>query len=198
MKDPILNIVGERVALGPYCRDLVPTYQRWMNDFEVVRNLAASLRPMTLDGEEAWYQSAATDARQVLFTIYLRESLRPIGTAGLHDISLANRTAEFGIMIGEKDCWGRGCGTETTRMMLDYGFTAMNLHSIYLTVHSYNERGLRAYRRAGFQEVGRRREAVWASGRAYDLIYMDCLAREFQGTYLRYLDRSPNENGKDT
>jgi RimJ/RimL family protein N-acetyltransferase len=191
MMEPILNIVGERVALGPHRKDLVPTYQRWMNDFEVVKNLAATLRPMTLEAEEAWYESTAKDSGQVLFTIYLRETMQPIGTTGLSEISLANRTAEFGIMIGEKDCWGRGCGTETARMMLDYGFTALKLHSIYLTVHADNERGFRAYRRAGFQEAGRRREALWSNSGAHDLIYMDCLAREFQGTYLRHLDRLP-------
>jgi RimJ/RimL family protein N-acetyltransferase len=180
----VLNIIGERVALGPHSRDLIPTYCRWMNDFAVARNIAAGVRPLTLDEEESWYDGAVRDTRQVLFTIYLRENLRPIGSAGLHDIHLANRTAEFGIIIGEKDCWGQGCGTETARLMLEYGFTALNLHSIYLTVHSHNQRGIRAYRRAGFQEVGRRREAIWLGGRAYDLIYMDCLAREFEGTAL--------------
>jgi RimJ/RimL family protein N-acetyltransferase len=64
--------------------------------------------------------------------------------------------------------------------MLDYGFTALGLHSIMLTVFSNNERGLRAYKRAGFRECGRRREAWRLGNRAYDVIYMDCLATEFQ------------------
>ena len=33
---PILNLRGEKVALGPLRRDLVPTYLRWINDFEVL------------------------------------------------------------------------------------------------------------------------------------------------------------------
>ncbi len=63
--------------------------------------------------------------------------------------------------------------------MLDYGFSGLGLHNILLTVFSQNERGLRAYTRAGFRVIGRRREAYRRAGRAYDVVYMDCLATEF-------------------
>lgn len=70
---------------------------------------------------------------------------------------------------------------------MDYGFNALGLHNILLTVHSYNERGRRAYRRAGFREIGRRREVIDRGGRLHDLVYMDCLATEFQGSVVRSL-----------
>ena len=180
-EQPILNITGENVALGPVRRDLLPLYQRWINDFEVTRTLGARLRPMTWEAEEAWYEqsSKGDDAH---FTIYERATMRPIGNTGLHDIDHLHRTAEFGILIGEKECWGKGYGTETTRLMLDYGFNALGLHNIMLTAFSFNERGLRAYTRAGFREIGRRREAFRLAGRAYDVVYMDCLATEFDAS----------------
>jgi diamine N-acetyltransferase len=98
-----------------------------------------------------------------------------------------HRTADFDIAIGEKDCWGKGCGTEAAALMLDYGFTALGLHNIHLSVWSFNERAIRAYRRAGFREIGRRRGAHRLGGQAYDVIYMDCLATEFQSPVLRRL-----------
>lgn len=177
---PILNIVGEQVALGPHRRELVPLYLRWINDFEIGRSLAIATRPTTFEAEQGWYDAAASDPYGVLFTIYERESLRPIGTTGLHKIDHLHRTAEFGIMIGEKACWGRGYGTEVTRLMLAYGFDAFNLHNIMLWVFSDNERGIRAYLRAGFREIGRRREARRREGRVYDIVLMDCLATEFR------------------
>ena len=64
---------------------------------------------------------------------------------------------------------------------------AWGLPNIDLTVFSFNERGLRAYQRAGFQVIGRRREAHRLGGRAYDVIYMDCLATEFVSPVLHQL-----------
>jgi RimJ/RimL family protein N-acetyltransferase len=55
-----------------------------------------------------------------MFTIYERETLRPIGNTALHGVDHRNRSASFGIMIGEPECRGKGLGTETTRLMLDY------------------------------------------------------------------------------
>src|SRR5205807_2139134 len=123
---PLINISGEKIALGPARRDLLPLYQRWINDFEVIRTLGARLRPMTWEAEEAWYEE--TSKSDTLFTIYERATMRPIGNTGLHDIDHLHRTAEFGILIGEKECWGKGYGTETTRLMLDYGFNGPRLH----------------------------------------------------------------------
>lgn len=184
---PIISIWGEKVALGPLRRDLIPLYLRWINDFDVIRTLGAPLRPMTWEAEEAWYQRTCRDESGVFFVIYERETMRPIGSTGLDDIDFRHKTAELGLLIGEKECWGQGYGTEVTRLILDYGFTALDLHNITLTVHSYNERGLRAYTRAGFRIIGRRREAVRLAGKAYDVILMDCLSSEFESPSLRAL-----------
>lgn len=184
--DPIINIRGDLVALGPIRRDLLPLYQRWINDWEVTRTLGQQLRPMTWEAEEAWYAAAAIGS-DVQFQIYERATMRPIGTSGLHDINHQHATATCGILIGEKDCWGKGYGTETARLLLDYGFTALGLHNIMLQVYAYNERGIRAYTRAGYKEVGRRRQSLRRAGQAHDIILMDCLATEFESPVLRQL-----------
>jgi RimJ/RimL family protein N-acetyltransferase len=185
--EPIVNIVGDKVALGPRRRDLLPLYLKWINDFEVVRNLGIALRPMTWEDEEAWYERTSKNESSVNFTVYECATLRPIGNTGLFSIDHVNRTAEFGILIGEKDCWGKGYGTETTSLVLDYGFTALGLHNIMLRVMSYNQRGIRAYTRVGFKEIGRLRQAKRLGDRAYDVVLMDCLATEFSGTAVRRL-----------
>lgn len=193
---PIINIAGELVALGPMRRELLPLYQRWINDFDVTRTLSFAMRPTSWEAEEGWYARAAAGAPDdrvtgpatlVTFTVYEMASLRPIGTTNLANIDHRHRRAEFGIVLGEKDCWGKGYGTEAVRLMLDYAFTALDLHNVLLTTQSFNERGIGAYRRAGFREIGRRREAHRFGGRAYDVVYMDCLASEFESPVLRGL-----------
>ena len=68
--------------------------------------------------------------------------------------------------------------------MLDFAFTALGLRSVMLTADSYNLAGQAAYRKAGFKEFGRRRESALLSGRLYNTVYMDCLAREFESLVL--------------
>ncbi len=184
MTELIVTITGERVLLGPLRRDLIPTYQRWMNDLAAVRNLGTPPLPMTLERETAWYERAATSSDTYSFTIYERASETPIGNASLMGIDWRNRTAEFGILLGEAAARGKGYGTETARLLLDYAFTALGLHSVYLRVHEYNLAGQRAYEKAGYREVGRRRQAQQMGGKFWDTIYMDCLASEFTSPVL--------------
>lgn len=193
---PVVNIEGEKVALGPHRRDLLPLFMRWLNDFEVTRTLAARLGPMRLEQEEEWYDRTTRSATEVNFTIYERSTMRPIGGTGLEKIDTQHGTAEFGIFIGEKDCWGKGYGTEVTRLVLDYGFNCLGLHSIMLHVHAYNEAGIRAYRSAGFKEAGRIRECHRLGGKAHDVLIMDCLSTEFASTALRRLLRGPETENK--
>ena len=181
---PIANIVGELVALGPQRRDLLPLYQRWINDFATLRNLGAPLQPMTAEAEERWYDGRLVAEREVGFTIYEVSTWRPIGNTGLHGLDHQHKTAEFGILIGEPACRGKGYGTETARLMLDYGFTALGLHSMLLRVFEDNLAGQRAYEKAGFRVCGRRRQCHFMGGRYWDEISMECLATEFTSPVL--------------
>ena len=142
-EEPILNVVGERVALGPLREDLLPLYGRWINDFRTIRMLGLPPAPVTTEKERDWYEGRSRGENDLMFTIYERETLRPIGNTGLHGLDHRNRSASFGIIIGEPDCRGKGYGTETTRLMLDYAFTALGLHNIMLTVFEFNPAGTR-------------------------------------------------------
>lgn len=177
---PILNITGELVALGPLDRGLVSLYQRWLNDFSHARNFDDTPEPWTMERALALFEArAAPSDDTIIFTIYERGSLQPVGYTMLVDISFRHRSAGFAIHIGEGAAHGKGYGTETTRLMLDYAFTSLVLHSVYLTVAEYNHAGRRAYQRAGFRETGRFRQAWLMGGRFWDEIIMDCLAGEF-------------------
>lgn len=184
--EPILTLRGELVGLGPASRDIVPHWTRWMNDLDVTRTLAVLAGgPLTREDEEAWYDRMRGNQAEVLFVIYELSTSRPIGTAGLHGVNHRHGTATFGIMIGEKECWGRGYGTEATRLTLDYAFSVLGLHNVLLTVYEYNRRGIRAYEKAGFRPIGRRTGARRIGDRRYDELYMEALAPDFADSALR-------------
>lgn len=185
-ENPVLSIIGEKVALGPIRRDLVPLYYRWINDFAVLRTLHIP-RPSTLEEIEAAFETQVAEERQrrvVYFTVYDRATFHPIGRTDLGDINYRDRRADFGIEIGEADYRGRGYGTEATCLTLDYAFTALGLHSVALETWEYNRAAQRAYAKAGFREIGRRRQAKFMGGKLWGIVYMDCLSTEFVSPVL--------------
>ncbi len=176
----VLNIVGDLVVLGPLRKDLVPTYTRWYNNFHTLRTLGTTPVPLTLEQDERQHERlVANSATEISFTIYERKTSRPIGNAGLFDVDYRNRSAELGLIIAEPDARGKGYGTETTQLVVDYAFTALGLHNVMLTVFEYNLAGIRVYTKAGFREFGRRHASNFMGGKLWDIIYMECLSSEW-------------------
>jgi RimJ/RimL family protein N-acetyltransferase len=112
---PILNIEGDLVALGPLRRDLLPLYQRWINDLGTMRTLGLAPLPMTGEKEQEWYDRQSKTEDDVPFTIYERETLRPIGNTGLHGVDHRNRTATDGLRVQS----GRNQGLREGRLQRD-------------------------------------------------------------------------------
>lgn len=177
---PVLNLRGDLIGLGPLSSDYLDLYVQWFNDFEARLAYSPPVVPRTRKSCEVWLERVAKgEPETVQFGIYELNSHRPVGWTQLDKIDRFLQTAEYGIFIGDKSAWGKGYGTETTRLMLEYGFSCQHLHSIMLQVDSDNAPGIRAYRRAGFREFGRQREVRRRPGDWCDAIYMECLAPEF-------------------
>ena len=179
-------IEGDRAALGPLRRDLAETYTRWINRVEVKSGLT-NLGVFDRESEEAWIadtakQNAQLEPPAANFTIYDRRDGAAVGTCALFDISHRHRRAKFGILLGERR--GQRLGTEATRLTLDWAFNVLSLRNVLLEVYPWNAGAIRAYEKAGFKLIGRRREALLHHGRRWDEIYMDAVAGEFTGSVL--------------
>jgi RimJ/RimL family protein N-acetyltransferase len=176
---PIVTITGQRVLLGPLLREHLPALLRWLHAAEFQRTTSQT-RPLTLEALEQHFERGARASDEVHLAIYDRTSGALIGSVNLTQITA--RTATFAIGIGEPAYRGHGYGTEITRLMLDYAFNVLGVHNVMLTVHADNAAGLRAYARAGFREIGRRREVLERGGHLVDVVYMDCVATDFSET----------------
>jgi RimJ/RimL family protein N-acetyltransferase len=183
----LITIEGEKVALGPMSRSYLNHFYRWFNDMEVMTTYSIRWSPKSEEGAAEWYQRVSEDRQAVAFMVYKRPEMIALGYTMLLNINHYHQIADFDIILGEKAYWGQGYGREATQLTLDYAFTALNLHSVMLTVREFNERGLRAYERAGFRLFGRRREARQLAGKRYDVLYMECLASEFGSPVLHKL-----------
>jgi diamine N-acetyltransferase len=176
VRNPFL--IGRTVYLRPLEIEDATTMQPWMNDHDVIRNLILH-KPTNLQAEEEFVRRAAKREEQITFGIALRRGDRLIGTTGFHAIRWKDRSVGFGIEIGVKRLWGRGYGTEATRLMVDYAFLTLNMNRVWLKVYEDNERARRAYERVGFRKEGVLREDIWREGSYWNSLLMSVLRREW-------------------
>ncbi len=176
MQNPFL--IGAKVYLRPLDLADAPALTTWMNDAEVTRNLRI-YRPLTLLAEEAFLRKLGESESDIVLGIVAREPEQFIGVVGLHQLDPRNRHVQFGISIGEKSAWGKGYGTEATRLIVGYAFETLNLNRVYLHVHEYNERAVRVYEKAGFRMEGRLRQEAFRDGRYWDTFVMAVLRAEW-------------------
>lgn len=177
-------VPGERVFLSQVQRADVPLMARWFSDLELTALLGAHGMSFTLEQEQEWYEQTVKQTDRKTFAIVVREGQRYIGNISLFDINHRHSTATFGIAVGDKTAWGQGYGSEATRLICDYGFTFLGLHNIRLWHVAFNERGHRAYLKAGFKEVGRLRGTIVFDGVRYDEVLMDITRDDFGPTKL--------------
>lgn len=177
---PVVTIFGERTALGPLRPELYPLHTRWVNDTEVGWNVFGLPQTRTLQQESEWLDAELQDPHSVYFLIYAQDRWRAIGVTSLTAIDFRRGTATFRMLIGDAADRGVGFGTEVTRLMLDHAFNVLGLHNVMLNVFAFNPAGIRAYGKAGFREIGRRRECVPRDGKLWDEVFMECLSTEFR------------------
>ena len=187
------KLVGARCYLSPVSLEDAEKWTQWDNDLEVTIPL----------GDEAYTTYPAEKTRQIIedvvrsqghiFSIVDLETDELIGRCMLFDIDQVNRRAMLGIVIGAKDYRGKGYGQDATRLLLDYGFNLLNLNSIILGTFSFNARAINCYKRVGFKEIGRRRQARIIAGEKYDAVLMDILAEEFESEYIASITSEVDE-----
>ena len=178
------KIVGDRIYLSPMCIEDAEKYVEWFCDFKTTDGIRKSGNIMTVEAEKAWIQKTLENC-DLQFAIVDKETDELIGNCGYPKINRQDRTAEVGIFIGKEDNRGKGYGAEALKLLLDYGFNYLNLHSIMLAVMSFNERAIACYKKVGFKEIGRRRQSYYLNGKYYDSVYMDILKEEFKEEYIK-------------
>ncbi len=136
-------LTGKLVRLRPLEMTDLDRCYTWINDREVTHFLE-SRYPISRVEEEEWLAGAVRRTRppEIALAIETLAESRHIGTIGLHRVHAEDRKAGFGIMIGDKDFWSRGYGTDAIVTLLRFAFDEMNLNRVYLHVHADNARAI--------------------------------------------------------
>jgi len=173
-------IEGKKVRLVALGTEFLPHYRRWINDPEVADFLASIGFPISIAEERQWVERAqrSRDCEEH-FTI-LTKGGKPIGNIALMDINYLNRNAQLGIMIGEKDHWDKGFGTDAVSALLGYAFGTLALNRVDLRLNVENKRALACYKSCGFKLEGRKRKHIFYRGRYRDELLMGLLREDWE------------------
>ena len=175
-------IYGERVRLRHVEREDLPHFVEWLNDPEITQGLSIYI-PLSRDEEESWYMQvlkSPQEERPLCIDAKHEDGWKLIGNSNFFTIDWRNRSGEIGIFIGDRDYWNQGYGTEVVRLVLQHGFSTLNLHRIFLRVHADTQRAIRLYEKIGFVHEGRQRQAEFHGGQYHDLLFMSMLLPEWE------------------
>ena len=167
---------GLKIILREKRVDDAPDDYAWRTDQELA-DLDAT-RPVTMSyqeflkytKDELVFQSSSSQ-RLAIDTL----DGRHIGNCMCYDINLRRGEAELGIMIGDREYWGRGYGTDSVETLLSHIFDAIPLNRVYLHTLEWNMRARRCFAKSGFRDVKNVRRG------GMDFVLMEVLRAEWEG-----------------
>ena len=176
-----MELIGHRVVIRPFARDDLPYMFKWWNDPEVMYYANDDPEPHnTMEDLEDRFESETGEwADSVARFLIQTTSGQPIGDVMYRGLRSDTRSAWTGIVIGERDYWGRGYGTEAIRLFLRFLFEEMRLHRVSITVSDFNTRAIRAYEKCGFRRDGVLRHNAVVHGEFVNHLVMSILEDEF-------------------
>ena len=177
-------LVGDNIYLSPISLDDVEEYAEMVNDIKVSVGLGYLSYTNIIDFESE-KEFLISVKKEKMFAVRLLENDELLGNIGFNSLDIINRNGALGVLIGNPKYQRKGYGTEALKLILDYGFSFLNLRNISLSVFEYNEPAYNLYKKVGFKEAGRLRKAVEIMGKTYDVIIMDMLKEEFQSVYIK-------------
>jgi len=154
---------------------------KWRNDFELINCLGAPFRYINLDVDSRWFECYMQERKNNIRCAIVKAEEENIilGLVSLTGIDWINRTAEFHIMLGNKENRGIGIGYFATSEILRHAFKNINLRRIELGVLENNFNATRLYEKIGFKQEGIKRESTYKNGKYVSMIMMSILKDEF-------------------
>jgi len=186
---PLRKLVGQKCYLSPVDASQTEKVAKWSNDIEVAIRTGDISDMITYDIQRGYLEGMNND-RGYGFFINRKDDDEVIGIGRLMRVNYINRNAVMGMFIGESNDRSQGIGTEATKLLLDFGFNALNLRNIMIETYSFNEAAIQACKKCGFKEIGRRRKAIIYGNKEYDEVFMDMLSEEFQESIIFFFNSS--------
>ena len=171
-------LVGKRIKLRLLEQRDLPNRVEWINDAENIQTLLFDW-PTSLDKTTKWFNNVVMDQSKLNLSIIDISNDELVGMTGLLNIDRINHNAQLYITIGNKKYRGKHLPDEVIPLVLEYGFSELDLVKIYLYTLPNNDLARHVYERNGFHLDGILRKHVYCRGKQQDLYVHSILREEF-------------------
>ena len=142
---------GEHLQLKTLTPEMVTQkYVDWMNDPDVTRYTESRFQKHTMESIKDYVKAISGSSQDYFYGIYTNEH---IGNIKLH-VNEHHNLGDIGIIIGDKQQWGKGYATEAISMITKHGFNILELHKISAGIYANNKGSIKAFENAGYGEDG--------------------------------------------
>lgn len=181
---------GEKVFLRLPCeRDVYGMWWQWFNDAEVTRYMNKGEEENTTEKQVAFFRKVNESENDFILAICDINTKKHIGTTGIHNIRTEEdgKVGNFGIVIGEKEYWAKGIGSEAWYLMIGYVFDNLMLDSIETKIFTDNIASLKIAEKLGFKFVGILKRDVIKCGKEIDRVVL----RLDKGSWYKNIKAKP-------
>ena len=173
------SLVGNSIYLREVqLSDVNDNYFHWMTDPEITQYLESRFFPISKSYLQNYVKEKREDENSVFFSIILKENHHHIGNIKLGPIDWIHRLSDIGIIIGEKECFGKGYATEAIGLLIEYAFNILNLHKLTAGCYAKNKGTERAFTKNGFKIEGIRKKHLFFKGRYTDAVDMGLINKK--------------------
>ena len=168
---PQIRIEDEEIYLRELNEnDASEEYCSWLND--PVTNQYIVTRKATVEGLRKYIREKKNSTTCLFFGIFDNKTKKHIGNAKLEPIDFKKKTADLGILIGEKDYWGRGICTRCVKLLVKYAFEQLDINRVQLEVFPKNIAAIKCYKKVGLKIETIEEGGFKIGSNSYDKIIM--------------------------
>jgi len=176
-KNPVL-MLSDRLYLTPCREDHADKFCQWLNDPEVYGHLRDMSEVFRVEEVKLWISQIGPDPSQEVFALYYLPEDQLIGNGGFKHLNHQDKTGEIWIVLGEKNYWRQGLGTEARWLICKYGFEKLGLKNILGEHYEINPVSLHNAKKTGAKPMGTRRKSKWTGEKYVDVHYTDMLPED--------------------
>ena len=159
-------------------RHLSATYVSWLNDPEAVKFSSQRHVKHTLESCRNYWNSFSGTSNY-FWAVETLENKKHIGNMNAY-IDVYNNTADIGIIIGEREVWGKGYGLEAWKGVIKFLFEDKGIRKITAGTLSPNIGMMNIALKSGMKEEGRRIKQEIINGKEIDMIYFGLLNNNYK------------------